>query len=121
MFFCFGWKYWKNSYSERRNQYGLRLEKQIKATLKSVQPRTFLWIGYTGANYINVGYNLTYEYDFYGKSYEGKDFIPRNSKFPVHQMIKQLKDTSSIAYIQVRIAKSNPNKSQIMIQPLKAL
>jgi len=94
------------------------LEKQIKAELKGVQPRTFLWVGYTGPNYINVGYDLTYTYDFYGKHFEGKDFIPRNSDFPVNQMIKELKNSTNISFIQIRIAKDNPTKSQIVVQPL---
>jgi len=114
----FGWNHWKNSYSERRNQYGLRLEKQIKAELKNIQPRTFLWIGYHGPISVNVGYDLTYTYDCYGIHYKSSDFIPRSSDFPVKEMIKRLQDSSYISYIQIRIAKNNPNKSQIVIQPL---
>lgn len=72
----------------------------------------------TGSQYINMGYDLTYNYEFYGKSYEGKDYIPRNSEFPVNQMIKQLKDTTYAPYLQIRVTKDNPNKSQVVIQPL---
>ena len=115
---CFGWKYWKNSYSERRNRYGLRLEKQVKAELKTIEPRIYVWSNYAGTQLINIGYDLTYNYDFYGKHYEDKDYIPRNSEFPVNQMIKQLQDTTYTSYIQVRIDKNNPNESQIVIQPL---
>lgn len=113
---CFGWKYWKNSYSNRRNRYGLRLEQQLKAELETVQPRTFLWVGYWGPKYINVGYDLTYRYDFYGKHYEGKDFIPRHSDFPTKLMINQLNQPDTPSFIQISIAKDNPEESQVVVQ-----
>lgn len=115
---CFGWKNWKNSYSERRNTYGERLKIQVNAQLQHIEPRIFIYSGYTGTKARVLGYDLTYTYSCYGKKYEGKDQLPKNSEFPINQMIKQLRDTTYHPYIPIRVDKENPAISQVVIQPL---
>lgn len=115
---CFGWKYWKNSYARRRNEYGLRLEQPVQGYVQSVEPNIFIWQGWQGAKVITLGYYVTYTYDYYGQIYEGKDYLPRNNEWAINQMIKQLKDSTYHHHILIRVRQNNPEESQIVIQPL---